>query len=124
MRISLLLGPLSVVRCSLPHHLHNPQPLLPVYLYPCIPTFASIHTPAPSHSLIPTPSHLLILTPIQSHKPTFRGFCPQVMRRDGISRGFGFIVFSSDHEAAMCLAQPGHMIDGKAVECKVCGAWC
>jgi len=44
----------------------------------------------------------------------------EVMRRDGISRGFGFIVFSSDHEAAMCLAQPGHMIDGKAVECKAC----
>jgi len=44
----------------------------------------------------------------------------EVMRRDGVSRGFGFIVFSTDHEAAMCLAQPAHLIDGKAVECKAC----
>jgi len=44
----------------------------------------------------------------------------EVMRRDGVSRGFAFVVFSSDQEAAMALAHPQHMIDGKAVEVKTC----
>jgi hypothetical protein len=44
----------------------------------------------------------------------------EVMRRDGLSRGFGFVVFSSDQEAALALGHPSHLIDGKHVEVKTC----
>lgn len=44
----------------------------------------------------------------------------EVMRREGISRGFGFVVFTQDDEASYALSQPMHVIDGKQVECKPC----
>jgi|EP00670_Eutreptiella_braarudii_P003172 RNA recognition motif-containing protein len=44
----------------------------------------------------------------------------EVMRRDGVSRGFGFVVFSHDSEAALAMSQVNHVIDGKQVECKAC----
>lgn len=44
----------------------------------------------------------------------------EVMRRDGVSRGFAFIVFSNNMEAAQALSNTAHIVDGKQVECKAC----
>lgn len=44
----------------------------------------------------------------------------EIMRRDGISRGFGFVVFKEDNKAQMVLMTPSHIIDGRQVECKSC----
>jgi RNA recognition motif-containing protein len=44
----------------------------------------------------------------------------EVMRRDGIPRGFGFVVFSHQTEALLALTQVNHVIDGKPVEAKIC----
>eukprot|EP00668_Euglena_longa_P001920 GGOE01002243.1.p1 GENE.GGOE01002243.1~~GGOE01002243.1.p1 ORF type:complete len:345 (+),score=17.32 GGOE01002243.1:65-1099(+) len=44
----------------------------------------------------------------------------EVMRRDGVPRGFGFVVFSHSSEASLALSQQMHIIDGKQVECKTC----
>eukprot|EP00993_Chasmostoma_nieuportense_P001776 NODE_2626_length_1133_cov_322.284294_g2118_i1.p1 GENE.NODE_2626_length_1133_cov_322.284294_g2118_i1~~NODE_2626_length_1133_cov_322.284294_g2118_i1.p1 ORF type:complete len:266 (-),score=4.55 NODE_2626_length_1133_cov_322.284294_g2118_i1:52-849(-) len=43
-----------------------------------------------------------------------------VMRRDGISRGFGFVTFTSESEAESALQYFPHVLDGKQVECKPC----
>ena len=44
----------------------------------------------------------------------------EIMRQDGHSRGFGFVTFAAAEEAARALAQPSHIIEGKAVSARTC----
>ena len=42
----------------------------------------------------------------------------QVMERDGVPRGFGFVTFATDEEAVACLQRGPHVMKGKQIDAK------